>query len=492
MNTSINPFQAEKNELPAPEQTFEWPRQAMQERNWNETAKRWAVLRKAYPDHPATWFQGLNALIQACEYDRAEALLAQARRHFANHPNLYTESAVLAMCRKRWDEAENHLQKARKKFPNNLQIWMKSAECAEGKGDLEKAIAYNQKARQCAPDQPAPYIQYAELAMHAEQWDQALSRWEMLREHFPDIPAGYIRAAEAARQIGRPKEARRLILAHQYGADIFNGDLHTRRSRVQRNSLADFVRQLELIWTMAIFNLRSEVQRNYLSYGWWVLEPLLHMVVYYVVFSLLLHRGGKNFPVFLLTGLIPWMWFMKTVSSSSSSILSGQNLMIQVGMPSIVFPLVRVVQATLKQLPVFLLLFGFVWLNGFSPGVHWWALVPVIFVQATLVILFSCAIAAVIPFVRDLAYLVPTGLTFLMFLSGIFYDYRKISVEWQKLFLINPIAFLLKCYREIVMDGVLPNFHLLLYWGVGCSVAFLLLVFAYKRLRYIYPRIVME
>jgi lipopolysaccharide transport system permease protein len=335
-------------------------------------------------------------------------------------------------------------------------------------------------------------VQYAELAMRTGQWEEALERWKVVREQFPGVPAGYHQAAKAARQLGRPKEARQLLLLHQYGTDILDSITQSQNLSNQRSDHASLSRFIELIWTKAVFNLRSEVQRNYLSYGWWVLEPLLHMVVYYLVFGLLLQRGGENYPLFLLTGLIPWMWFMKVVSGSSGSILAGQNLMLQVGIPSVVFPLVSCLQATLKQVPVFILLFGFVWLQGYTPGAHWWALIPVIIVQAMLAIAFACAVAAVIPFVRDLAYLVPTGLTFLMFLSGIFYDYRSISPDWQELFLMNPIAFLLKCYREILIDGVLPEFLILIWWGVGSGAACLLLMLAYKHLRYVYPRIVME
>src|SRR5690606_10368266 len=134
------------------------------------------------------------------------------------------------------------------------------------------------------------------------------------------------------------------------------------------------------------------------------------------------------------------------------SVLGGQNLMLQVGLPSIVFPLVSILQATLKQIPVFLILIGFLWLQGYSPGHSWLALPLVIIVQAVLTVAFACSVAAIIPFMRDLNYLVPTGMTFMMFLSGIFYDYATIPANWQGLFLMNPIAFLLKCYREIFLD----------------------------------------
>lgn len=464
----------------------------MRDKRWTDAARRWAILREAYPNHPAPWVQGASTLLESGELNQAEVLLNYAHQRFPNNPNTHIQTAELAIRKKDWEGAETLLQLACNRFPENLQVWLKTAKFAERHGNLEQAATCFEKAQQCAPNQPVAFIQHAELSMRTEQWGQALTRWETLRTNFPDIPAGYLRAAEAARQLNRHKEARQLVLSHQYGPDIFEHDIHSQRTRKQRGSHANLSRLLELIWTKAILNLRSEVHRNHLSYAWWILEPLLHMVVYYIVFGLLLQRGSANFPVFLLTGLVPYMWFMKTISMSSGSILAGQNLMLQVSIPSVVFPLVSILQAALKQIPVFLLLLGFVWLQGYSPSLHWFALLPVIFVQALFTIAFSSTVAAVIPFMRDLAFLVPTGLTFLMFISGIFFDYRSISLEWQELFLLNPIAFLLKCYREILMDGVMPNFTQLSWWGVGSGVTCLLLMLAYKRLRYIFPRIVLE
>ena len=254
----------------------------------------------------------------------------------------------------------------------------------------------------------------------------------------------------------------------------------------------NFAHPFEFIWTKANFNLRAEVQRNYLSYGWWVVEPLLYMIVYYVVFGVFLNRGEENFTVFLITGLIPWMWFSKSVTSCSNSILAGQNLMLQIGLPTIFFPLIALLQVSIKQLPVFLIAIIFIWLHGFSPDVYWWGLVPVLIVQAMLTITFACTIAAIIPFSRDLGYLVPTGLTLLMFLSGVFYDYRSIASGWQDIFLLNPIAFLLKCYRDIFITATPPDFIVLTYWGMGGAIGCVLVLISYQRLRYVYPRIVME
>jgi len=481
-------------ELPAPENVFEWPNQAVREKNWLEAVRRWAVLRKVYPEHPAVWCQAAAAHLELEELDKASLLLKYARQHFSNNPNTFLQSIDLALHQKEIETLVSLLVQARERFPETVLVWVKSAEYALMKNDFSKADLYAEKIRLCALNQslPDPFIQYAELAMTANQWEKALERWMLLRKHFPDLPVGYLRAAEASRQLGRSKEARQLTLVQQYGSNTVDGFQDNEDALIPHVGHTNLSGLIELIWTKAKFNLRSEVHRNYLSYGWWVLEPLMYMAVYYVVFGLLLSRGGQDYPVFLLTGLIPWMWFMKAVSTSSGSILSGQNLILQVGLPSMVFPLVSILQATIKQLPVFILLLGFVWLQGYSPSIYWWALIPVAIVQLLLVMACACIVAAVIPFIRDFAYLVPTGLTFLMFMSGIFYDYRNISEEWQEVFLLNPMAFLLKCYREILMNGISPDLAVLAWWGAGSTTACLMLLLLYKKLRYIFPRVVME
>jgi lipopolysaccharide transport system permease protein len=194
----------------------------------------------------------------------------------------------------------------------------------------------------------------------------------------------------------------------------------------------------------------------------------------------------------LMTGLIPWMWTMKAISTSSVSILNGQSLMLQTGVQPIFFPLVMLLQSTIKQIPVFALLIGFVWLKGSPPGMHWFAILPIFVVQALFTLSASLAIAAIIPFIRDLTNLVPTGLTLLMFLSGIFYDYSTINERWHGLFLLNPVAFLIKSYRDVFLDQTSPDMTALAWRGILCGVACVALFGIYRRLRYVYPRVVME
>jgi len=485
-------LKSDRIELPPLEKAAEWAKQAAREKKWTESAQRWSVLRKAYPEHAMVWLQGAQAHNEADELDEAEQLLGYVHQHFPNTPNTFIISAELAMKKQKWEEAETFLQQARERFPDFPLTWLISAKCSEHEGDLDKADEYNRQARKFAPDQIQPYIQYAELAMRSQEWKKALERWELVRKQFPEAAIGYRSAAEAAQNLGDNRLARQLLLSQEYGGQLFDNEQQTEVSASNPIKHTRSGTLLGLIWTKAIFNLRSEAHRNYLSYAWLVFEPLLHILVFYIVFGTLLQRGGENFLVFLLAGQIPWMWFSKAVSGSSGSILAGKNLILQVGLPSIIFPLINLLKTSLQQIPVFFILLSFISLQGFPPSVLWWYLLPIILVQLLLTAACTCVVAAIIPFARDLNYLVHTGLMFLMFGSGIFYDYRTLSAEWQEMFLLNPMAFLLKSYREILIDGTSPDLISLGWWGTGSFIACLLMVFIYGKLRYIYPRIVME
>lgn len=254
----------------------------------------------------------------------------------------------------------------------------------------------------------------------------------------------------------------------------------------------DIRRTLELIWVKASLNLRSEASVNYLSYAWWIIEPLLHMVVYYVVFSFLLARGGENYVAFLLTGLIPFLWFTKTINHTMGSILQGKQLMNQLFISKLFFPLTCVVQNTVKQGIVFVLLLVFLWSYGIEPSMTWLYIVPIMVLQLLLIIGCSLLAAIIVPFVRDMSFVIPTALQFLMFCSGIFFSHHDIPVGVQDIFFLNPMAVILAAFRDVLVDGIAPNWELLGYVFVLSSVLIVIAIVLYKKLEYVLPRVVLE
>jgi len=485
-------FKIDHDLLLKPNDAAQWARDAMAARRWELAARRWATLRAAYPDYPPVWIQGAIAHRHGGRHLEAETLLEEARRRFADHPGGWVQGARTALAAGDLKKAEELLEVARARFPDKAPVWLCSSDLAWAQGNVDAALEHNQYARSRFPDDPGGHSQYAEMAMKSGDWETARERWAEVRALFPDWPAGYRRAAEAEENLGRSREARRLRLAEAHGAEWLE-ELESEETKPisppQRRDWRNFV---DLVWTKARLNLKSEANRNHLRYMWWILDPLLYMAVFYVVFGLLLQRGGEGYVAYLLTGLVPFQWFSKTLNQTATSIVAGKGLMHKVRISPLFFPLVGIVQNSGKQLLVFAMLGIFLVLYGLPPTIHWLALVPIVLVQILLMVVVCCLVAMVIPFIRDLSNLVPTGIQFLMFTSGIFYTVERIPTQWQTLFFSNPVANLLYQYRQVLVENQWPEWSMLSWLTLGLLVGLGVVIRLYRRLEPVFPRVVIE
>ncbi|MEZ8606866.1 ABC transporter permease [Vibrio sp. 10N.239.311.G01] len=252
------------------------------------------------------------------------------------------------------------------------------------------------------------------------------------------------------------------------------------------------LRITELIWTKATLNLRSEASVNYLSYVWWLVEPLLHMLVYYLVFSFFLNHGTDDYVPFLLSGLIPWLWFSKSISHAMNSIVQGRNLMNQLYIPKVFFPLTCLIQDFIKQIIVFFILLVFLILYGYEPSTLWWYFLVIVIIQAVFTFAAGMISAILVPFIRDFSIIIPTFLQFLMFASGIFFETNNMSEQTKSIFFLNPLAVIIDCYRDVLIRGDIPNFSNVLYVSVLAISMLLVALFLYKKLEYRVPRVVLE
>lgn len=232
----------------------------------------------------------------------------------------------------------------------------------------------------------------------------------------------------------------------------------------------------QLVLVKIRFNLMSEANQSYLSYAWWVLEPLLLMGVYYIVFDILLHRGTKDFVAFLLCGIVPWLWISKSINQSGNSINAGKGLISQTYLPKPFFPLVVIGQASVKQVFAFILLFVFMIAYGYYPTLMWLWLIPIVVTQFLLIIAISFVAAFLVPFAKDIQYLIETGLRMVMFGSGIFYSYQDVLIpKHREIFLMNPAANLIVNYRNVLMENTMPlTTSLLVISGVSVLIIVLM------------------
>lgn len=250
------------------------------------------------------------------------------------------------------------------------------------------------------------------------------------------------------------------------------------------------MRFLELLWFSAYAELKAEASRSYLGFVWWLLEPAMFMAVFYVVFGMVLKRGGDDYLAFLLIGLTFWQWFKSCISHGSHAIWLNIPLMQQVRLPAALFPCSTVVSDTVKFLFIFAVLLAILWSSGYPP---WWGYVvlPLLFMVQLLLATACCLIAAaIVPFVPDVRFVIENALMALMFVSGVVFSLDAIEGPVSDWLALNPMVGLIESARSVLMHQQLPNWSLLAQAAAGSVLVMLLALLMLHRLAPRYPKLV--
>ena len=252
----------------------------------------------------------------------------------------------------------------------------------------------------------------------------------------------------------------------------------------------DHVHHLQLILYKVRADLKVEAARGFLGVFWWVLEPLLYMGAFYIIFAVAMQRGGENFVPWLLSGLVVWKWFNTSVRRSATSIRGGRGLMAQVYLPKFFFPAVSILGNGARFLFTLAFLLVFLLLYGMEPTWRWLLIPFMALLQLLLIGGFSMLAAALIPLWPDLMLLVTNGLMMMFFLSGIFFDLSAVGGWLGTLLKLNPMVPVIDAWRSILLDLPWQN---LPWLGWTLLVALLTLIpgiYLLHRYDRYYPRLV--
>lgn len=169
-----------------------------------------------------------------------------------------------------------------------------------------------------------------------------------------------------------------------------------------REYINEMLKRKDLLVYLVKSGLKAEHRNSYLGYFWWLLDPLLNVLVYYFLVSFILGRGGENFAVFLVIGLVAWRWMNTTVNASAKAIMKHSSIINQVYLPKSIFPIsISLTQAYnfvfgLVVVALFLVIFGVM------PGWQIVYLPFIILVQLLFLLAVSLFVSYICVFIRDI------------------------------------------------------------------------------------------
>lgn len=204
-------------------------------------------------------------------------------------------------------------------------------------------------------------------------------------------------------------------------------------------------------------DLKLRYRGSVLGVAWTLLNPLLFMAVYTLVFSVFMRSTIASYPIFLLSGLIPWMWFSNTVGQATSSLVGAEAYIGKTLMPAELLVLAPVLSNGVNFLITIALFLATSLALGVNIG---WSLIflPVLFaVELCLTLGASMLVAVIMVYFRDIQQIVAYFMTALFFLTPIFYTRATVPPNLQFLVLFNPIAGLISAYQSVFYNGVPPS-----------------------------------
>lgn len=235
-------------------------------------------------------------------------------------------------------------------------------------------------------------------------------------------------------------------------------------------------RVVDLVVYKTYADLRAEAAKTYINYLWWIIDPILTMLVFYLVFGLLFQRGGDGFVAFLLCGLVIWNWYQQSISHAGNAVIDNKGLMSQVDVPKLVFALVTMLTDLTKFLLVFLLLLVFLWLSGYPVSAAYLAIPLLLATQLLMIGALAFWHAGIVPYAPDVKFLVNNLLHLQMFMSGVFFSIQDIPPQYHQWFYINPMAGLIEDYRAVLLHATWPDWGRLSLIGLGSMLLMALAV----------------
>src|SRR5262245_15537508 len=187
------------------------------------------------------------------------------------------------------------------------------------------------------------------------------------------------------------------------------------------------------------------------------------------------------YPIFLLAGLLPWIWFASSLQQGVTSILDGAGLVTRSQFPAEILPVVTLTSNMVNFLLMLPLVVALVVAFRAQPGPALLALPLLIGLEYLLALGLVLILAALDVHFRDLQHIILHLLTVLQFLTPIFYPISHIPEPLRAWALLNPMAILVLAYQDVLYWGRLPHWAPLLVLLVISSVLLLLAVTIFAR-----------
>ncbi|MFZ5863093.1 MAG: ABC transporter permease [Nitrospirota bacterium] len=212
-----------------------------------------------------------------------------------------------------------------------------------------------------------------------------------------------------------------------------------------------------MIRSLVVLDLRKRYVGSLLGVFWSVIHPLIQLLIYYFVFSVVLKMrlggeyAGTNYAVWLIAGLLPWMMFAEVLGRSSDAVLEQAAVIKKMVFPSELLSIVRVLASVITHLIGLMLLVALLAISGHEVSGHIVLIAPYLAVLMVFSLGISWLLSALNVFLRDIGQVVGVFVNIWFFLTPIVYDHTLVPQSLKALYALNPMIYVVDGYRAALL-----------------------------------------
>ena len=246
-----------------------------------------------------------------------------------------------------------------------------------------------------------------------------------------------------------------------------------------------------LIWKLAKNDFKKRYAGSYLGAVWAMVQPVVTVVMYYIVFEVIMGSGRPMandeipYVLFLTAGLVPWFYFNESLQNGTNSMLEYNYLVKKVVFKISILPIIKIIAATFIHAFFACILLVIAAIYGYFPSIYTIQLVYYSFCMFILVLGMCYTTCAVMVFFKDLGQIINIALQIGMWATPILWDIQSIGPKAQMLVKINPLVYIVNGYRSTIFEKTwfFEDFYSTMYFWILTVVIFGVGALVFKRLK---------
>ena len=247
--------------------------------------------------------------------------------------------------------------------------------------------------------------------------------------------------------------------------------------------LRELYRFRDLLWSLAVRDIKVRYRQTILGVAWAVLQPLAFMLTFTVIFAKFGKLGADDvpYPLFSYTALVAWTLFATGLTLSVNSIAANIKLVQKVYFPREVLPIGAIIGCVADFLIAGLFVIWLLIRYGVPASVQLLWLPWLVAIELAFLAGVSLVASALNVFFRDIKYIVPIAIQLWMFATPVIYPSTMIPERWRGWYMLNPMAVIIEDFRRVVVYREAPDAAPLLATAAGVAVFALLAYAFFKR-----------